>query len=229
MRPQSSTATRRSRRTCPVSRSTSTTATWAPNGNVAPSWRKSYSATSGSPSVAARRATSDHASACAGTPATPMRPSSVTTMSSGCASSIVGGDVARPFEHRGRGVRHRSAAELQRTRPAGTAAARDVRGVGLHEADALHRDAETVGDDHRERRRMPLPVRRRADADRRAAVVVDRDRRVLGAGTARGHLDIRARRRYRVGQRSPRSRRSACSARSSSYPARRTASRSASA
>ena len=41
IRPQSSTATWRSGVTCPVSVSTSTIETWAPNGNVAPSWVKS--------------------------------------------------------------------------------------------------------------------------------------------------------------------------------------------
>ena len=46
MRPQSSTATCRSGTTRPVSVSTSTTETWAPNGKVAPAWGTSRSARS---------------------------------------------------------------------------------------------------------------------------------------------------------------------------------------
>ena len=54
----------------------------------------------------------------------------------------VGGEAAGPLEHRAGRLERGAAAELQRARPAGATAARDERGVGLHEADLLDRDAE---------------------------------------------------------------------------------------
>ena len=93
--PQSSTATWRSRSTSPVSGSTSTTAMWAPKGNVAPPWSKSswaarpsvpssWSTASGASAAAA--ASSAQLSARAGTPATPRPPSS-------CDDDVVGGGL----------------------------------------------------------------------------------------------------------------------------------------
>ena len=76
-----------------------------------------------------------HGSARAGTPATPRRPSSVTTMSSGLASSMRRRDLAGLREHGLGRVEHRGPAELQRTRAAGAAAGRHDGGVGLHERD----------------------------------------------------------------------------------------------
>src|SRR5438445_232549 len=82
-RPQSSTATWRTGRTRPVSESTSTTATWAPKGNVAPGWTKSCSPTSGVPCFSPAVPSSAHDRPRAGTPATPRRPPSDTTAALG--------------------------------------------------------------------------------------------------------------------------------------------------
>ena len=60
--------------------------------------------------------------------------------------------------------------------PRGTSAVSDCT-----KRDALDRDAEPIGDDHRERRGVTLPVRRRARLHRGAAVVVHLDLGVLAA------------------------------------------------
>ena len=86
-----------------------------------------------------------------------------------------GRDLAGAREHRLRRVEDRATAELERTRTTGTAAGGHRGRVGLHERDPFERDAEPVGDDHRERRGVALAVRRRPDVNGRGAVVVHRD------------------------------------------------------
>ena len=49
------------------------------------------------------------------------------------------------------------------------------RGVGLHDADVVHRHAEQLGDDHRERGLVTLAVRAGADRRDHRAVVFDLD------------------------------------------------------
>ena len=188
--PQSSTATCRTSSTRPVSVSTSTTAMCAPNGNVAPSGEVEL-AEQRLVSFASRRASSAQVSAWRGTPATP-RP------------TVVGHDVlGRGLEQarRERAARSSTAsladrrpAHLQRTRPTGTTAPRHDRGVGLHELDPVERDAERVGDDHRERGGVALPVRRRADPHGRAAVLVDLERAVSSPNRRRSPRRTRRRR-----------------------------------
>ena len=101
-----------------------------------------------------------------------------------------GSQVARLVDHQvGRGA-ERAAAELQGPRTSGALAAWHGRGVGLDEAHALHRDTELVGHDHREGRRVALPVGRRPDPNGDHAVGVDVHGAEL-AGASAGHLDVR--------------------------------------
>ncbi|MCO5546661.1 hypothetical protein L7F22_000095 [Adiantum nelumboides] len=102
----------------------------------------------------------------------------------------VRGELAGPLVQLVRGLGHRGPAELQRPRAAGPGAARDERGVGLDVADPVHRDAEPVRHQHRERRRVPLTVRRGAGRHRRRAVVVHGHRAVLAAPAPGGDLDV---------------------------------------
>src|SRR3954447_1791774 len=137
------------------------------------------------------------------TPATP-KPPSVTSMSSGEASSnsaakaIACSRTARtaaatalppscserdpPVAPAGRRAR-------VRTRPAGAAARGHDRGVRLDVVDRLHRDTEPVGHDHREGRRMALPVGRGPRHDDHRPVRLDADAAELGPAEA-GDLDI---------------------------------------
>ena len=85
---------------------------------------------------------------------------------------------------------HRRAAELQRARAAGAAAAADEVGVAVDEPDPVDRDAGLVADDHRERRLVALAVGGRAGAHRRRAVVVDLDGAELAGAAAGGDLDV---------------------------------------
>ena len=85
--------------TWPVSVSTSTTDTCAPNGNDAPDCTKSCSTASGMPSSVALVATSAHVIDFDGTPATPRVPSSVTHDVLRRGLEQVGGEAARPVEH----------------------------------------------------------------------------------------------------------------------------------
>ena len=61
--------------------------------------------------------------------------------------------------------------ELHRPRPDGQAAGRDGIGVAVDDLDAVERHPGGVGDDHRPRGLMALPVRRRPAADQQAAIV----------------------------------------------------------
>ena len=87
---------------------------------------------------------------------------------------------------------HGVAAHLQRPRAAGAPAARHDRGVGLDEADLVDRDAEAVAREHGERGGVALAVRGRARGDRGRAVGVHGDRAVLAAAAARRDLDVDA-------------------------------------
>ena len=86
---------------------------------------------------------------------------------------------------------HGRAAELQRARAAGAAAAADQVGVDRDEADPLDRDAGLGADDHRERRLVPLAVGRGAGHDGRRAVVVDLTAPYSLGAAAGGDLDVR--------------------------------------
>ena len=105
-----------------------------------------------------------------------------------CGFEQLGHELLGLLDDELRRLEHRGAAELHRARAAGATATRDERGVGLHVADLLHRHAELVGDDLRERGGVTLAVRRRARLDRDPAVVVHLDLGELGA-TA-GDLDV---------------------------------------
>ena len=155
MRPQSSTATWRiERRPRPVSRSTSTTATCAPNGNVAPSWSKSSRRASGSPSSAAATLARPTTARRAGTPATPTgrRPSRRCRRRFGLEHAS-----PRPRGPARRRPRSRSAPRYRRA--GANASRRCRRRVGTSAVSdwtkrtVLERDPQPVGDDHRERRR----------------------------------------------------------------------------
>ena len=226
MRPQSSTAMWRIGSTRPVSVSTSTTDTCAPNGNDAPDCTKSCSTASGRPSSLAFVAISAQVIAFDGTPATPSVPSSVSTMSSGAASSISAARLRARSSTPRDALEHGAAADLQRPRSARPTAARHEGGVGLHERDAIHRDAELTGDELRVSGGMALPVGRRARLHGGAPVGVHLHLGVLARGAAGGDLDVGAdadTEQLDVAA----SRRAACSARRSSYPAMRSASVSA--
>ena len=136
-------------RTSPVSRSTSTTAMWAPNGNVASPWSNSPSARDAS-AVAelggARRPGGElgpRQRAMAGTPATPTVPGvGVDDDVGDVGLEQVGGEAACAFvDQRLGGLVHRRAAELQRPGSARAAAPRHEVGVAVDEADPLDRDA----------------------------------------------------------------------------------------
>ena len=88
------------------------------------------------------------------------------------------------------GLADRVAADLQRPRSARAAAGRDQRGVGLLVGDVVEGDAEPVGGDHREARRVPLAVRGGAGTHGGGAVVVHHDLAVLRPAEP-GDLDVR--------------------------------------
>ena len=135
MRPQSSTATWRIGTTRPVSMSTSTTATCAPNGNVAPAWREVELDRERAPVVAGLGR--DLGPRERASPARRPRRAAVVGDDDvvGRRLEQLGGELAGPVEHASAASATALPAELQRTRPAGAAAARHQRGVGLHEAD----------------------------------------------------------------------------------------------
>ena len=145
IRPQSSTATWRTRRDPARSRCRPRRRRRARRtGTSAPSWSKS-SRRRRCRRVAAARATSAQVTRRRrARRARRTRPSSV-------SDDVVDGRLQQVRRHAaglvehlvGRRV-HGAAAELQRPRAAGAPAARHERGVGLDEADRLHRDAEPV-------------------------------------------------------------------------------------
>ena len=185
-------------RDLPVSRSTSTTAMWEPNGKLdwpclkSSSWSIGAAAPSSrcptrppTPSPARAQVTSRSAM-----PFTP-KPPSVCSMSSTPASSRCAAiSLARAAAAR-RGV-DRAAGGLQRARAQRAGALRHQRGVGLDELDLVHRHAEDARSDLRVGGLVTLAVRARAGHDRdtcrrgapRRAVLADEPQRG-------GDLDVR--------------------------------------
>ena len=223
--PQSSTATWRTTRDPPVSRSTSTTAMWAPNGNVASPWSKWPRRRGRRAAVASRTRAAPPARGRA-------RPtSSARGRDAGDADRAgvgvdddvgdvgleqVGGELAWPCR-----PAPRSPGARPSRRAAASASRRCRRRVGTRSvspstsADAVDRDAGLVADEHGERRLVALAVGERAGPHGGRAVVVDLDGAELAGAAAGRDLDVGgdadaerdAGRRVR--------RRSACSRRSS--------------
>ena len=169
----------------PVSVSTSTTATWAPNGNVAPTGLEVVIDRQRVAVVAAATPARPTCDRSAGVPATWKRPSALSsTTSSGLASSSVGGELAGLVDERRPRLVHGRAAELQRPR-AHRALAAPARGrCRRGRLDVVHRDAELVADEHGERGGVALAVGRGAGVDDGAAVGLDLDLGVLLARRA---------------------------------------------
>ena len=158
MRPASSTAISRSRRTSPVSVSMSTTATCAPNGKVGPLASKSRATTR--PSAPDSVATSAQPLVTDGTPATWNAPAlGVEHHVLHARLEQAGGDLPPLLDGRLAGRCHRRAAELQRAGAGGAPADRDQVGVAVHHVDVVHRDAELGGGEHRPGRGVALAVR----------------------------------------------------------------------
>ena len=180
--------------------STSTTATWEPNGYVESVPSKSSSWRSGPGSmpvgqlrrvVRRRRRARPTLTPRDGTPDTSSWPSP-TTMSSASASSRLAA-ICLAF----------ASTSVDATCTALPAVCSDrepivpeprghAGGVGVDQPDAVHRDAEDVAGEHRERRVMALAVDARADDDARRAVVVHLDGAVLDVQPDRRRdLDVR--------------------------------------
>ena len=200
MRPQSSTAMCRSIVTPPVSVSTSTTETCAPNGNVesvpskSSSWRSAPGSTpSGSlVGVAAMPAASSaHDTALRGHTGH-LQAAVADDDVVGRGLEQVGGDLLGPFEHAfGRDV-DGAAGGLQRARAERARTARHSCRVGVDERDLVHRDAEHVAGEHRERGVVALAVDAGAGEHGGRAVVVDLARAPLDVQADRcGDLDVR--------------------------------------
>ena len=98
----------------------------------------------------------------------------------------VGGQLPGLVDEADRRLVHGRAAELQRARAHGALAALDEVGVAVHEADALHRDAELVAGEGGERGGVALPVRRAAGVDGGRAVGLHLDLGELLAGLRTG-------------------------------------------
>src|SRR3954466_10423860 len=191
--PQSSTHTIRTSRTLPVSVSTSTTATCAPNGQVGDGGLKSSSIASsarrgvpsrgwggGSHQQLLRRDARDVEDAAVGVELDVGR----------AGLELVGDHLLCLLEHLDRRAVDRRAAGLQRARAVRAGPARDEVGGAVADRDLLERDAEPVGDEHRERGLMALPGRTEPGADRRAALLRDLDAAPLGLGEAVRDLDV---------------------------------------
>ena len=102
---------------------------------------------------------------------------------------FVGHGLSRTVEQETRALEDGGPGQLQGARSRRpTAAAHDGR-VRLHETDAVHRDAQAVGDDRREGGRMALTVGGGACLHGCSAVVVHLNRSELAAGFA-GHLYV---------------------------------------
>ena len=174
IRPASSQATWRTRRTWPVSVSTSTTATWAPNGNVGAAGleaRRRSAAARRCSATPRRQSAHDrrHGRRAGDVEARRRRVSS--TMSASSASSASAAS-ALAMSTSSTAALSTAAPPCCSERepivppPAGT------RSVSPHTSSiAVDRDAGLVAGDHRPRRVVALAVRRRAGVDDGAAVV----------------------------------------------------------
>ena len=186
-RPASSTATSWRSETRPVSVSTSTTATWVPNGNVGINGSKSVAAASGPCSPATRSA---QPMLRAGVPATWKRPPSSTT--SATAASRTSAARCRAASTSWADASATAAPPSCTARePDGEAAGAHEIGVAVDDIDLLDRHARGVGRDHRPGRVMPLAVRRGPAAHEEPAVLAHLDGAELGARHARRDLDVR--------------------------------------
>ena len=221
-RPQSSTATCRSGTTCPVSVSTSTTDTCAPNGNVAPFCGTSSCACSEVSRSAAAAASWVQSTVAPGTPDT-RNPSSASSTSSGDASS----SSAASSPACSSTARAAAATALPPScsdreppvpPPVATRAVSDctyrIRSMGIPS-----RSATIIANDVA----WPWPVRRRPGHDGRGAVVCSIRTEPSSCAAEPGDLDVRRRPRSRAPT-SPASRRRRCSVRSASTSATRSAS-----
>ena len=101
----------------------------------------------------------------------------------------LGGDAGALLDDDVGGAPDRGAAHIGRARAAVPAADRDQVGVALHEADALVRHAEPLGEDLRERRLVPLADRLGAGDQRHGAVRLEADIDILRRRAA-GRLDV---------------------------------------
>ena len=103
----------------------------------------------------------------------------------------LGSPLAGGVDESGGGPGDRGAGELHRTRSDGQATGLDEVGVAVHDPDPLQRHSGGVGDDHRPRRVVALPVRRRPARHDEPAVVGELDRRQFGSLDGGRHLDVR--------------------------------------
>ena len=171
MRPASSHATWRTRRTWPVSASTSTTATWAPNGNVGTVQSNVVVAARAAPPSSDAAATSAHAERHGRGAGDVEAPDGGVEHDVGdIGFEPVGGDPAGDVDELGGGGVDRGATDLQRPGAQRAAAGRHDVGVAPHDADRLDRQAGVLGGDHRPRRLVALAVRGRAGVDDGGAV-----------------------------------------------------------
>ena len=101
------------------------------------------------------------------------------------------GDLLAALDHHFRGLDQRRADEHHRARTAGAAAEGHAVAVALHQADAVERNAEHVGQHLREGRGVALAVIERAgdDGDRAVFLEVDAAHFLAGRG---GHFEIAA-------------------------------------
>ena len=131
------------------------------------------------------------------------------TMSSGFASSRCAASCFAWASTSSLATEQRAAADLQRARPAGAAAPRDTRGVGLDDADLSRSGRRACSLTIIENVvSWPWPCALVPTRAVTRAVVVDLDRAVLLVNAdRRGDLDVRRRRRCRAASVSPRSRR----------------------
>ena len=216
--PQSSTHTIRSRRTLPVSVSTSTTARCAPNGQVGDAGLKSSSIASS----ARRSSPSSEVASCAhetvrvGTPATWKTPRSASSwMSAGLASSSIAASslplsatlIAAPLI---------AAPPACSEREPYVPVPRGIRSVSPWlDRDRVERQAEPVRDEHRERGLVALagrPEARCARSRRPSAVICDAA--PLRLGEAVRDLDVDAQPDAHLARHRRAARRRSCSARS---------------
>src|SRR3954469_5101474 len=179
--PQSSTQTIRTSLTLPVSVSTSTTATWTPNGHVGDGRLKSSSiarprrrrakslplARPAEPAGLVERGRELRPRDGLGRHAGDVEDAAVGVELDvgGAGLQLVGRELLRLVEHLdGRAV-DRRAAGLQRARAVRAGPARDEVGVAVLDGDLRERDAEPVGDKHRERGLVALAGRPETRAD----------------------------------------------------------------
>ena len=193
IRPASSHAIIRIRRTAPVSASTSTTAMWAPNGKVGCSGLKSVSALSSArrPSSCRRSASSVQPSDGWAEPATwKFARVEVQHHVLGIGLKRVGGELLGAIDEDLRRLPGRGASDLGRFGAVGSGAARHPVGVAGQHLDLVQVDAGALGHDLGERGLVALAVGEGAGADEGSAVLGDLDGAELALRDAVGDLDV---------------------------------------